>query len=111
MKTLLRRALLIAALATLPVILNCSDTTEPTNRFDLILTNNSTTAYEIWVNIASAGFVASGNITATSQVTLRNLIINTNYVFRLSTTGTGPNTFAYEMTVNSTGADVTWTVP
>ena len=112
MLTLTRRALLLAGLATLPFAVNCNDANEPTNRYDLVITNNSATAYEIWANTGSGTFAAAGPLGAMSQVRLQNLILNQSYVFRLSTVGTGPNTFAYEMTVMSaTTADVTWTVP
>jgi hypothetical protein len=110
MKTLSRRALLIAGLAALPLVLNCNNSNEPANRYDLIITNNSATAYEIWVN-TTTGFVKAGDLLGGTRVTLRNLITNQTYTFRLSLVGNGAGTFAFENMVSSTGADVMWTVP
>ena len=109
MNRISRRAWLVIALASLPLMVNCSDNA-PTNVYDLIVQNQTANPLELFIN-TTGGFVKVGDVAPSTQGTVRNLTHGQSYTFRLCLVGQGPGTFAYERVVMSDGPDVTWTVP
>jgi hypothetical protein len=97
-------------LAAVPVLAHCEDE-GPTDVYDFVINNQTTSGLELWVQTTGA-FSLSGTLGAMGTVTLQNLQIGVTYNFRLSAVGTGPGTFLYERAqTGTTTATVTWTVP
>jgi hypothetical protein len=105
------RVLLLGLLLAIPAC--SSDSTGASTRYALTITNNTATAYEIFMDtdLDNVGFRVAGTVAAGATTTIPSLTVAAHYTFRLSPIGAGAGAFVYEDAVTSSGANVSWTVP
>lgn len=92
---------------------SCNDPLENVSEYDLTINNRTDTTYTVYeatTELSGGSFRNVDTIEPMGSITRQRLIVNIEYTFRL-VAGDDPEQYDFQQIIESSGNDITWSIP